>query len=367
MKKSLALLLALAVIASVCCVSTAALADSYPLYVYTENGKTLNLREAPNTDAKVLQNIPFGDEFWVSYFLGNGWAYGHWGGEFGYVMSRYLVTEKPTHKPTPVPAKQDTEKTEKAKLASETKSEHDIEPTYIAVRASRTSGWVNFRTGPGQITKRITSFADGKELIAYGETDNWYRAKDPDTGKTGYIHKNYATRLNKQVAKSSTEADSEKKLGSLNVNGDFDLTCKLPKDYELQVVNIRGGKIVASILSADITKPQLYLSIAYDDTYGTVARLNDLTDEELAVLEGSFSSMNQVEITYSQTGHGTKLLIAREIGDDTDFVDILTIYNGYFIEFNMTPNPNAANQTLSNEQISMCVDFLTDLDFVPSK
>ena len=91
-----------------------------------------------------------------------------------------------------------------------------------------------------------------------------------------------------------------------------------------------------------------------------MARLNDLTDEELAVLEGSFSSMNQVEITYSQTGHGTKLLIAREIGDDTDFVDILTIYNGYFIEFNMTPNPNAANQTLSNEQISMCVDFLTD-------
>ena len=92
-----------------------------------------------------------------------------------------------------------------------------------------------------------------------------------------------------------------------------------------------------------------------------------MTDDELAILENTFSEMNDVEITYSKTGHGTKLMIARETGGDTDFVDILAIYNGYFIEFNMSPNPNAANQTLSNAQIGMCIDFLTDLDFVPAQ
>ena len=57
--------------------------------------------------------------------------------------------------------------------------------------------------------------------------------------------------------------------------------------------------------------------------------------------------------------------IARENdGDgDTDYVDILAIYKGYFIEFNMTPNPKAANQALTDEQIQMCIDFLTDVDF----
>ena len=112
-----------------------------------------------------------------------------------------------------------------------------------------------------------------------------------------------------------------------------------------------------------MTKPQLYLSIAYDELYGDVARMNDLSDEQLAALEATYTEMNDVEITYQTTGHGTKLLIAREVGGDTDFVDILSIYNGYFIEFNMTPNPNAANQTLTNAQIGMCIDFLTDLDF----
>jgi hypothetical protein len=151
----------------------------------------------------------------------------------------------------------------------------------------------------------------------------------------------------------------------VNINGEFDLTCKLPEGYDLQVVNIRGDQIIASVLSKDMTRPQLYLSIAYDETYGDVDRMNDLGEEDLAILEKSFTDMNDVEITYRETGYGTKLLVAREIGTDTDFVDILAIYKGYFIEFNMTPNPKAADQTLTNEQIRMCIDFLTDLNFVP--
>ena len=86
-------------------------------------------------------------------------------------------------------------------------------------------------------------------------------------------------------------------------------------------------------------------------------------EKNLLILENSFTEMNDVAITYGETGHGTKLLIARETGNDTDFVDILAIYNGYFIEFNMSPNPKAANQTLSDEQIQICIDFLTAVQF----
>ena len=161
--------------------------------------------------------------------------------------------------------------------------------------------------------------------------------------------------------------DGIEKLGTLNVNGEFNLTCRMMEGYSLQVVNLRGNQIVASILSDDMTKPQLYLSIAYDDSYSNVERMNDLSADELALLEDSFKDMDEVEISYRETGHGTKLLIAREIGGDTDFVDILSIYQGYFIEFNMTPNPKTVNQTLTEEQIQMCIDFLTDLDFVPAK
>ena len=69
----------------------------------------------------------------------------------------------------------------------------------------------------------------------------------------------------------------------------------------------------------------------------------------------------------TQTAYGTKLLVAREVGDDTDFVDTLFGYKGYSIEFVMSPNPNAKNQMLTDDQVQMCVDFLSELDFIPVK
>ena len=37
-------------------------------------------------------------------------------------------------------------------------------------------------------------------------------------------------------------------------------------------------------------RPQMYLSVAYDETYGDVARMNDLSVEDLAVLEETFKT-----------------------------------------------------------------------------
>lgn len=365
MKKLISLILALTVILSACAVFTAAAADSGRYYVYTSNGKTLNLREGPGKDYKAIAQIPYGDEFYVSSTVGNGWSYGHWGGQFGYVMTRYLQKDKPGAKPTPAPETKEEEerRAEQEKLTKELKSEKVIDPIYIAVRATRTSGWINFRKGPSKTTTRLAAFPDGKELIAVGETTNWYKARDPENDKLGYIHKNYITVLPKPAVSAAVLTDDKQPLGTLNVNGEFNLTCKLPEGYRLEVVESRGDRILATVTPDEMTRPQMYLSIAYDEAYHDVERMNDMTVEELALLESTFTEMNQVVISYRETGHGTKLLIARENGSDTDFVDILAIYKGYFIEFNMWPNESAADQTLTEEQINLCIAFLTDVDF----
>ncbi len=385
MRKSTALALVLTIIVSICAVIPAAMAaEAY--YVRTDNGKTVNLREEPNTNSKVLQRIPYGDEFWVFEFLGNGWAYGHWGGEFGYVMSRYLSSSRPEpyiggaagagYDPSVENKSNSRSSTSKsssssdqAQLEKELRSQRDVTPFPIEVRASRATGRVNFRVGPGASTTRITSYPDGKELMCTGETTNWYRAYDPDNGNYGYIHKNYATRVSvpTDFSFTSRKTDDRKTLGTLNVNGKFDLVCQMPEGYDLQVVNVRGSRIIASILPSDMIRPQMYLTIAYDESYGDVRRMNDMTEEELRILEETFREMNRVEISYRETGYGTKLLVAKEIGDDTDFVDILAIYQGYFIEFTMSPNEKNANKTLTDEQISTCIDFLTNLDFNPAR
>ena len=363
MKKLISMMVALILILTAVTFVTSASATCSEMYVVSKNGKGVHVRAGPSKSAEILRTVAYGETVMVdwSYAGNDGWSRLVWG-SYGdaYIMTQFLSSTKPGPKPTPDPAEKEKE-AEQKKLKDEQNSEHAVEPYYIIVQPTRTSGWVNFRSGPSKTTAKIRSFSGGQELLVIAETNNWYKAEDSETGKTGYLSKAFAIKSGKEIAK--TTGDGTEKLGTLSVNGEFDLTCRLPEDYKLQVVNTRGEKIIASVLSDDMTKPEMYLTIAYDETYSDVERMNDLSEEDLKILEESFSDMNDVNITYRETGHGTKLLIAREVGSDTDFVDILAIYKGYFIEFNMTPNPKAANQALTDEQIQMCIDFLTDVDF----
>jgi len=365
------------------------LADSgSDMYVKTSNGKSLTVRAEPNKNAKSVGKVQYGQKVWWdwSYAGNDGWSRIAFGSNnWGYVQSKYLVSEDPgsyqkptkapaTKKPTKAPAtpkptkdpKKEAEemKKQQAELDKELKSEKEVAPYYVQVQTKRSTGWVNFRVGPSTITSKITSYSSGKELIVLGETKTWLRARDPETDKVGYIYKSYTVKLNKKVIAEET-TNGTQKLGKLNVNGEFELVCQLPTDYKLQVVSVRGESIIASVISDDITKPQMYLSIAYDELYGDVNRMNDLSDEDLAILEESYTSEYDVDIEYRETGYGTKLMVVKEIGGEEPFVDFLSIYKGYLVEFNLTPNPNMANKTLTEEQIQMCIDFLTDVDFNP--
>ena len=384
MKRLLALLCALLMLAGVC---PAAMAEApegpemtleemmginpkdWPktMCVYTENGGKLNVRSEPKSGNNVIDQLDYGTEVIVEspVIIDPTWSVirskkSKTG--VGYVMTRYLVNTKPKD------TKARTEEAERKKNLEElnrqlASAKSVAEPFLIAVRATRASGWINFRVGPGVAANRIASLPDGRELKVIGETTKWYQAIDLETGKTGYISKSYVTVL----GPATPEKAEKEQMGTLNVNGEFSLQCELPKGYSMQLINTLGSTITAFITSEDSEKPVLQLSIAFDELFANVDRMNDLTDEALHGLEETFTAMNDVEISYKETAYGTKLLVAREVGDDTDFVDILSVYKGYSIEFVMMPNPGAKNQTLTDDQVQMCVDFLSELDFVPVK
>ena len=333
------------------------------MYVYTENGGTLNVRSEPMVrDGNVIGKLEYGAEVIVEGYvvINTDWSvirYKKGPDGVGYVMNRFLVDKKPGKSSKQKEAEQRTRDLEQMnkELAS---AETFDQPMMAVVRANRTSGWTNFRSGPSTAADKIGTLQDGHELKLIGQTKDWYQAVDLATGKTGYIHKNFITVMATPVP------EEKQQLGRLNVNGAFTLQCRLPDGYKMQTINAMGSKIFATITPEDTQKPVLSLTIAFNELYSDVPRLNDLGEEDLKLLEETFTEMNDVEIGYRETAYGTKLLVARETGDDTDFVDILTVYRGYFIEFLMTPNPDAANQELTEAQIQMCVDFLSDLDFV---
>ena len=333
------------------------------MYVYTENKGKLNVRSEPKSGNNIVDKLDYAAEVIVEspVVINPEWCCirnQKAPDGIGYVMTRYLVNSKPSD--AEKVAKEKERKANLEELDRQTASFRALEtPLLIVVRATRTSGWINFRTGPGVAADRIASLPDGRELKAIGETDKWYQAVDAESGKTGYVSKTYVT-----VLGAEKEEPAKEQMGKLNVNGEFALQCKLPEGYSMQLINTLGTKINAFITSEDTEKPILQLSIAFDEMFADVDRMNDLPEEALKGLEESFAEMNDVEISYTETAYGTKLLIARETGDDTDFVDILSVYKGYSIEFVMTPNPDAKDQTLTDAQIQMCIDFLSEVDFV---
>ena len=123
------------------------------------------------------------------------------------------------------------------------------------------------------------------------------------------------------------ESNDKVTLGTISINGEFTLQCGLPEGYTPVPLVVSQDQIIAKIQSEDPQAPVMMLSIAFDETYSDVDRMNDLSSDDLAILEQTYIVDDpEVEITYGETGLGTLLLIARHQTDTQDFISFLSVY-----------------------------------------
>ena len=163
------------------------------------------------------------------------------------------------------------------------------------------------------------------------------------------------------------ETPAKTELGSINLHGAFKLQGNIPEGYEIKIATMDNEGLIAVIETEDPTKPMMYMAIEFDETYADVKRMNDMTEEQLQPIIDSFANDgDEVTISYTETAHGTKLLVARDSDGFVDIVAFITVYEGYMIEFDMTTGSQASGP-LTDEQIQMCIDFLSDLDFIPEE
>ena len=245
-----------------------------------------------------------------------------------------------------------------------------VEAYQVAVHPTRVSGWTALRWAPSKQAPIMATYPAKQELTVLKETGNWLLVENTQTGDVGYINKAYVTTeiqtAEEKELKLATEQNGKVNLGVIDINGAFSLQCGLPEGYTMTPVRSFGDQMVAVMTSQDPAKPEMVLSVAYDPAYASVDRLNDLDDEALAVLEKTFTDVDPtVEITYGDTGLGTRLLVARQNDGGFDYLDLMSIYKGYFVEFVMVAPLTAEEKALTEEQMRLSVDFLTDLDFVP--
>jgi uncharacterized protein YgiM (DUF1202 family) len=187
MKRKLAFILTALVVLSI---ATAAMANT-TMYVYTSNGKPLNLRDAPSIIGNVMVQIPNGAAVRVNDVFDGTWYSVTYGSYTGYSMSRYLVYSTPTCTPGPTATPSPS--------ASPNDFSNDIfygfTDTYYKalVRPSNPAGYVNLRWAPSLLADIHGRYYANSILTVMSQNSLWCQVLDEDGHVMGFIMRQFLT------------------------------------------------------------------------------------------------------------------------------------------------------------------------------
>lgn len=164
-------------------------------YVYTENGKSLNVRETPN--GRVVGSLKYGSRVYVYGMTDENWALINFkydmpgigvGTYAAFINRRFLRRNKPEPRTSGSAAAASVPLND---LNTEFKSAKKVTPYAVTVRPSRVSGWVNMRWAPSNEAEIMATYKANDKLLVIWELDNWVQVEDQDTGDVGFVHKQF--------------------------------------------------------------------------------------------------------------------------------------------------------------------------------
>lgn len=132
------------------------------MYVRTNTGIGLNLRQGPGTDSAIITSYPIGTVVTVLK-KGNGWYQVKVGEQTGYMSSKYLASAKAPAYTKPV-----------------------AKPYTAKLKNINGGSIVNFRLYPGMKTKVLDTLKVGTQVTVLEEGVNWSKVQLND-GRTGYV------------------------------------------------------------------------------------------------------------------------------------------------------------------------------------
>ena len=153
------------------------------LWVNCADGKRLNVRQAPDKNAKVLCQVECGTKLEVlpDSSTTKGWIYVKANGKTaGYVMTKFLQESKPG----------------KYEITERSDNFRSVSAYTVTAKAlsRRTDSSVGLRVQPNKTAREIRRLIAGDvlQVIARGKT--WSQVIDLTTGQTGYMANDYMVR-----------------------------------------------------------------------------------------------------------------------------------------------------------------------------
>lgn len=147
---------------------------------------------------------------------------------------------------------------------------------------------------------------------------------------------------------------------TVKVNDTLSIEVVIPDGYSLDQ-EWYGDVFYVQMNPDEEGKLLMVLSLGYSEEYADRS-INDLSDEELETLISvSMSDFANPTYTLSETAEGTKLIIVDENSEHDEYAEVFTVYQGYFIGLLLEP---AGDVQVSQEELDMAVQFLSDMQFV---
>ena len=177
-----------------------AMANGVKKYVYTRNGKPLNVRAWPDVNSALLGKINYGTQVTIEGYTSDyTWANIVYNGRNAYVMTQYLVDSYPgggSVTPTPVnPSGSTNYQSIVTNMETEFSTYHVVSPYTVLAKPVRATGWVNLRYVPSTEFGHADNLYANTQLTVIAETRNWLQVRRNDTGVTGYVMRQYVVSM----------------------------------------------------------------------------------------------------------------------------------------------------------------------------
>ena len=194
LKKILALTLAVVIALACTAVFAEEVEEDTTYWVFTDNGKELNVRNAPGGD--IIGKLKYGEKVTVVSFINGEWAaINYKDSELGYVSTRFLIKADPEEVKRLIEEEQsEITGDPMTDINAEFASAVDVDDYKITARPARVTSLVYMRWIPSETGRIIIGYKATEQLIVLKELDHSLQVQAPDTGDVGYIHKKFAAR-----------------------------------------------------------------------------------------------------------------------------------------------------------------------------
>lgn len=185
MKKRVLSILVLAMVLATMIPVMSASALIGPQYVSTSNGKGVHMRTGPSKNDPIIMTIPFGARVDTYEYYNNSWGYVSYNGMYGFCMSRYFSSTKPS-KPSPTPTA--APKPSESMFKGFAKTDY-----FVTVRPATPSAYVNLRWAPSKSQAIQGKYYAGYAFQVIAENGTWAQVYDASTDTCGFMMRSFLT------------------------------------------------------------------------------------------------------------------------------------------------------------------------------